>query len=68
MLKNGDAPVQMGASPFYRPISELDNDGGHADIFLLPLCDIVRESVKTTTLYKIVVIYRGVDMVACEEI
>ncbi len=53
---------------FYRPISELDNDGGYADIFLLPLCDIVRESVKTTTLHKIVVIYRGVDMVACEEI
>ncbi len=111
MLKNGDAPVQMGASPFYRPISELDNDGGYADIFLLPLydiykdmkdsyivelkycksntsdeqvqelfkeasaqvcryanSDIVRESVKTTTLHKIVVIYRGVDMVACEEI
>ncbi len=96
---------------FYRPISELDNDGGYADIFLLPLCDIykdmkdsyiielkycksntpdqqvevlfkeasaqvcryadsdiVRESVKTTTLHKLVVIYRGVDMVACEEI
>ena len=96
---------------FYRPISELDNDGGYADIFLLPLCDIykdmtdsyivelkyckssmsdaqvsqlfleassqisryadsdiVRESVKTTTLHKIVVIYRGTEMVACEEI
>ncbi len=96
---------------FYRPISELDNDGGYADIFLLPLCDIykdmkdsyiielkyckssttdaqlnqlfqeasaqvcryadsdiVRESVKATTLHKLVVIYRGVDMVACEEI
>lgn len=96
---------------FYRPISELDNDGGYADIFLLPLCDIykdmadsyivelkyckssaheaqvdqlfqeassqiirhadsdiVRESVKTTTLHKVVVIYRGTEMVACEEI
>ena len=96
---------------FYRPISELDNEGGYADIFLCPLCDIykdmvdsyiielkycksntsdeqvkklfeeasaqiiryadsdiVRESVKTTTLHKLVVIYRGVEMVACEEI
>ena len=96
---------------FYRPISELDNDGGYADIFLLPLCDIfkdmtdsyivelkycksnttdtqvkqlfeeasaqisryadsdiVRESVKTTTLHKLVVIYRGTEMVACEEV
>ncbi len=93
---------------FYRPISELDNDGGYADIFLLPLCDIykdmtdsyiielkycksnttdeqvkelfkeasaqicryadsdiVREAVKTTTLHKLVVIYRGAEMVAC---
>ena len=96
---------------FYRPISELDNEGGYADIFLCPLCDIykdmvdsyiielkycksnisdeqvkklfdeasaqisryadsdiVRESVKTTILHKLVVIYRGADMVACEEI
>ena len=96
---------------FYRPISELDNDGGYADIFLLPLCDIykdmtdsyivelkycksattdeqvkvlseeasvqvcryansdiVGESVKTTTLHKIVVIYRGVEMVDCKEV
>lgn len=95
---------------FYRPISELDNDGGYADIFLCPLCDIykdmvdsyiielkyckssttdeqvkqlfkdasaqicryadsdiVRESVKTTTLHKLVVIYRGAEMVACDE-
>ena len=95
---------------FYRPISELDNDGGYADIFLLPLCDIyksmedsyivelkyckssttdeqvkllfkeasaqicryadsdiVRESIKTTKLHKLVVIYRGAEMVACEE-
>ena len=96
---------------FYRPISELDNDGGYADIFLSPLCDIykdmvdsyiielkycktstsdeqvqqlfkeasvqisryadsdmVREAVKTTKLHKLVVMYRGAEMVACEEI
>ena len=96
---------------FYRPISELDNDGGFADIFLSPLCDIykdmvdsyivelkycksntneeqakqlfkeaseqitryadsdmVRELVKTTKLHKLVVIYRGTEMIACEEI
>ena len=95
---------------FYRPISELDTDGGYADIFLLPLCDIykdmrdsyiielkycktsttdeqvaqlfkdasaqveryadsdmVRDAVKTTTLHKVVVIYRGAEMVACGE-
>ena len=96
---------------FYRPISELDNDGGYADIFLSPLCDIykdmtdsyivelkycksnttdeqvkklfkeasaqifryadsdiVRESVKTTQLHKLVVIYRGTEMVECKEV
>jgi len=96
---------------FYRPISELDNDGGYADIFLLPLCDIykdmkdsyivelkyckstttdeqvtqlfkeasaqicryadsdiVRESIKTTTLHKLVVIYRGTEMAICGEV
>ncbi len=96
---------------FYRPISELDNQGGYADIFLMPLVDIytdmqhsyvielkyvksnatdeeveakrkdaeaqisryaesdvVKEAVKTTTLHKLVVIYRGIDMVVCEEI
>ncbi len=95
---------------FYRPISELDNDGGYADIYLLPLCDIyksmtdsyivelkyckssttdeqvgqlfkeasaqicryadsdiVRDSVRTTTLHKLVVIYRGTEMVECRE-
>ena len=95
---------------FYRPISELDTDGGYADIFLSPLCDIykdmvdsyiielkycktntsdeqvkllfkdataqvnryadsdmVRNAVKTTALHKIVVIYRGAEMVVCEE-
>ncbi len=96
---------------FYRPISEFDNDGGYADIFLLPLCDIyndmtdsyivelkycksntadeqlkilfkeastqvcryadsniVKESVKTTKLHKLVVIFRGMEMAVCEEI
>ena len=96
---------------FYRPISELDNEGGYADIFLSPLCDIykdmtdsyivelkycksntsdsqvqqlfrdaaaqvsryaesnmVKELVKTTLLHKLVVVYRGVDMVVCEEL
>ena len=96
---------------FYRPISELDNDGGYADIFLSPLCDIykdmvdsyiielkycktsttdeqvkelfkeasaqitryadsdiVRDAVKTTHLHKLVVMYRGAEMVVCEEI
>ena len=96
---------------FYRPISELDNDGGYADIFLLPLrdiykdmtdsyivelkycksttaddrlaqlssdaeaqicryadSDIVRESVNGTNLHRLVVIYRGAEMVECREI
>ena len=96
---------------FYRPISELDTDGGYADIFLCPLCDIykdmcdsyiielkycktcttdaqleqlyrdasaqveryansdlVRSSVKATTLHKLVVIYRGAEMVLCREV
>ena len=96
---------------FYRPISELDNDGGYADIFLSPLCDIykdmkdcyiielkyckasttdvqvqqllidataqvnryadsdtVREAIKTTTLHKLVVMYRGAEMVVCKEV
>lgn len=96
---------------FYRPISELDNDGGYADIFLSPLCDIykdmvdsyiielkycktsttdqqvkelfkeasaqiaryadsdiVRDAVNATHLHKLVVMYRGAEMVVCEEI
>lgn len=96
---------------FYRPISELDNAGGYADIFLSTLCDIykdmtdsyivelkycksnstdeqvkklfdeasdqicryadsdiVQELVKTTQLHKLVVIYRGTEMVECEEV
>ena len=30
--------------------------------------DIVKESVKTTKLHKLVVIYRGAEMVMCEEV
>ena len=108
---HGFTLAMTSQNKFYRPISELDNDGGYADIFLSPLCDIykdmvdsyiielkysksqttdeqvkklfeeasaqisryadsdmVREVVKTTKLHKLVVIYRGAEMVACEEI
>ena len=96
---------------FYRPISELDNQGGYADIFLRPLYEIfsdmehsyiielkylksqaseaevrvaveqakvqvcryadsvnVNEHIATTKLHKVYVVYRGVEMVACEEV
>ena len=96
---------------YYRPISELDNQNGYADIFLCPLHEIftdmehsyvielkylkgqateaeVRAAVKQaeaqvcryaetlnvndhiarTTLHKVYVVYRGVEMVACEEV
>ena len=108
---HGFTLAMTSQNKFYRPISELDNDGGYADIFLSPLCDIykdmvdsyiielkysksqttdeqvkklfeeasvqisryadsdmVREAVKSTKLHKLVVIYRGAEMVACEEI
>ena len=108
---HGFTLAMTSQNKFYRPISELDNDGGYADIFLSPLCDIykdmvdsyiielkysksqttdeqvkklfeeasaqisryadsdmVREAVKTTKLHKLVVIYRGAEMVACEKI
>ena len=108
---HGFTLAMTSQNQFYRPISELDNDGGYADIFLSPLCDIykdmvdsyiielkycktntadeqlqvlckeasaqicryansdiVKESVKTTKLHKLVVIYRGAEMVMCEEI
>ena len=108
---HGFTLAMTSQNKFYRPISELDNDGGYADIFLSPLCDIykdmvdsyiielkycktntadeqlqvlfkeasaqicryansdiVKESVKTTKLHKLVVIYRGAEMVMCEEI
>ena len=95
---------------YYRPISELDNQGGYADIFLRPFYEIYRsmehsyiielkylksqatdeqvaaaveqaksqvcryadtvtvgESIGQTTLHKVYVVYRGVEMVACDE-
>ena len=95
---------------YYRPISELDNQGGYADIFLRPRQEIytdmehayivelkylksqapdaeveaaiaqakaqvgryaatvnVSENIGTTALHKVVVVYRGVEMVACTE-
>lgn len=96
---------------FYRPISELDNQNGYADIFLRPLHEIfsdmqhsyiielkylksqateaevkaavkqaqaqicryadtvnVNDHIGPTRLHKVYVVYRGVEMVACEEI
>lgn len=96
---------------FYRPISELDNQNGYADIFLRPRQEIyddmehsyiielkylnskatdaqvssaieqakgqvcryadtvnAQQQIGTTTLHKVYVVYRGVEMVACEEI
>ena len=98
-------------SRFYRPISELDNQNGYADIFLRPLHEIftdmghayivelkylksqasdadvqaavekakaqvcryadtvnVNAHVAHTQLHKVYVVYRGVEMVACEEV
>jgi len=108
---HGFTLAMTSQNQFYRPIPELDNNGGYADIFLSPLCDIykdmvdsyiielkycktntadeqlqvlfkeasaqicryansdiVKESVKTTKLHKLVVIYRGAEMVMCEEV
>ena len=96
---------------YYRPISELDNQNGYADVFLCPRCEIykdmehsyiielkylksqateaeVKASVKQaeaqvcryaetvnvndnighTTLHKVYVVYRGVEMMACDEV
>ena len=96
---------------FYRPISELDNQNGYADVFLRPRCEIftdmqhsyiielkylkslaseaevkaaveqakaqvcryaetvnVNDNIGHTTLHKVYVVYRGVEMVACDEI
>ena len=96
---------------YYRPISELDNQAGYADIFLRPLLEnypdmehsfivelkycksdatdeqvaklredaiaqvnryadseVVKTEVKTTRLHKVIVIFRSVDMVICEEV
>ena len=107
---HGFTLAMTSQNQFYRPISELDNEGGYADIFLAPLCDIyrdmtdsyiielkycktntsdeqvkqlfkeassqicryadsdeVKENIKTTKLHKLVVIFRGAEMVVCEE-
>ena len=96
---------------FYRPVSELDNQNGYADVFLRPRCEVftdmqhsyiielkylksnaseaqvkaavkqaeaqvcryaetvnVNDNIGNTTLHKIYVVYRGVEMVACEEV
>ena len=96
---------------YYRPISELDNQNGYADIFLRPLHEIftdmghayivelkylksqasdaavqaaiekakaqvcryadtvnVNAHIAHTQLHKVYVVYRGVEMVACEEV
>ena len=96
---------------FYRPISELDNQNGYADVFLRPRCKIfkdmehsyiielkylksdateaevkaavkkaevqvcryaetmnVNDNIGHTILHKVYVVYRGVEMVACDEI
>ena len=96
---------------FYRPISELDNQNGYADIFLRPLHEIyqdlehsyiielkylrshateavvkaaveqakaqvcryadtlnVHDHIAHTRLHKVYVVYRGVEMVACDEV
>ena len=96
---------------YYRPISELDNQNGYADVFLRPRCEIykdmehsyiielkylksqaseaevnaaieqakaqvcryaetvnVNDNIGHTTLHKVYVVYRGVEMVACYEV
>ena len=96
---------------FYRPISELDNQNGYADVFLCPRYEIftdmehsyiielkylksqateaevkaaiqqaqaqvcryaetmnANEHIGHTTLHKVYVIYKGVEMLACDEI
>ena len=40
---HGFTLAMTSQNQFYRPISELDNDGGCADIFLSPLCDIYKD-------------------------
>ena len=96
---------------FYRPISELDNQNGYADVFLRPRCEVftdmqhsyiielkylksqateaevnaaieqakaqvcryaetmnVNDNIGHTTLHKVYVVYKGVEMVACDEV
>ena len=40
---HGFTLAMTSQNQFYRPISELDNDGGYADIFLAPLCDSYKD-------------------------
>ena len=37
---------------FYRPISELDNQNGYADVFLRPRCEIYKD-MRRVTLFKV---------------
>ena len=96
---------------YYRPISELDNQNGYADVFLRPRCEVfadmqhsyiielkylksqaseaevnaaieqakaqvcryaetvnVNDNIGHTQLHKVYVVYRGVEMVACDEV
>ena len=96
---------------YYRPISELDNQNGYADVFLCPRYEIfqdmehsyiielkylksqatkaevtaaviqaqaqvcryaetlnVNDHIGHTMLHKVYVVYRGVEMVACDEV
>ena len=101
----------LSACHFYRPISELANQNGYADIFLRPRCEVftdmehsyiielkylksqateaevqaaiqqaaaqvcryaetmnVNDNIGHTTLHKVYVVYKGVEMVAREEV
>ena len=40
---HGFTLAMTAQSPFYRPVSELDNQEGYADIFLLPLLEIYKD-------------------------
>ena len=40
---HGFTLAMTAQNPFYRPVSELDNQEGYADIFLLPLLDIYKD-------------------------
>ena len=108
---HGYTPALTSQCRFYRPISELDNQNGYADVFLCPRYEIftdmehsyiielkylksqateaevkaaiqqaqdqvcryaetmnANERIGQTALHKVYVVYRGVEMVACEEI
>ena len=108
---HGYALALTSQCSYYRPISELDNQGGYADIFLRPRHEIftdmehsyiielkylkshatdaevdvatqqaeaqvcryadtvnVNDNIGHTRLHKVIVIYRGVEMVVCKEV